>query len=71
MGSGNRKYISYYSVIAVRVTKPRVPASISDNYENREVEKTKLLIAKESQKLSEKCFCVVIQKLKRKSWSAS
>ena len=52
MGSGNRKYAYPKVVIAVRVTKPRVPQSISENYENREVEKTKLLIARQTQKLT-------------------
>ena len=50
MGSRNRKYSYFYSVIAVRVTKPSVPESIARNYEEREVERTKLLIRKEEQK---------------------
>jgi hypothetical protein len=39
----------------VRVTKPTVPETIARNYEEREVERTKLLIKKEEQKLKEKC----------------
>lgn len=38
----------------VRVTKPRIPESIRQNYENMENEKTKLLIAAQRQKLVEK-----------------
>lgn len=33
-------------VIAVRVTKPTVPDLIAKNYEEREVERTKVLIKK-------------------------
>ena len=54
MGPRNLKYLYFYSVIAVRVTKPSVPESIARNYEEREVERTKLLIRKEEQKLREK-----------------
>lgn len=52
--SWHRKYYIFNSVIAVRVTKPTVPASIAANYEEREVERTKVLIKKEEQKLREK-----------------
>jgi hypothetical protein len=38
----------------VRVTKPTVPNSIAANYEEREVERTKVLMKKEEQKLKEK-----------------
>ena len=41
-------------IIAVRVTKPTVPASIAETFEDREVERTKLLIKKQEQRLSEK-----------------
>lgn len=41
-------------IIAVRVTKPRIPSSIEQNYELMEAEKTKLLIANEEQKVVEK-----------------
>ena len=41
-------------VIAVRVTKPKVPESIAQTYEDREVERTKLLIKKQEQRLREK-----------------
>ena len=40
-------------IIAVRVTKPRVPEQIRRNYEKMEAEKTQLLIAIESQKVVE------------------
>lgn len=53
--AGCNKWAPGIEIIAVRVTKPKVPASISENYENREVEKTKLLIIKEQQKVKEKC----------------
>ncbi len=38
----------------MRVTKPTVPASIAETFEDREVERTKLLIKKQEQRLSEK-----------------
>ncbi|XP_013387143.1 erlin-2-B [Lingula anatina] len=41
-------------VQAVRVTKPKIPEQIRKNYESMEGEKTKLLIAKEKQKVIEK-----------------
>ena len=47
MGARHRKYSHSQAVIAVRVTKPTVPESIAQNYEQREVERTKLLIRKE------------------------
>lgn len=51
---GCKQWAPGIEIIAVRVTKPKVPASISENYETREVEKTKLLIIKEQQKVREK-----------------
>ena len=56
MGARNLKYqhILLFLVIAVRVTKPKVPNSIAATYEEREVERTKLLIRKEEQRLREK-----------------
>jgi len=41
-------------IISVRVTKPRIPEQIRRNFEQMEAEKTKLLIATESQRVSEK-----------------
>lgn len=41
-------------IIAVRVTKPRIPETIRRNYEAMEAEKTKLLIATEIQRVVEK-----------------
>ena len=41
-------------VIAVRVTKPHIPENIRYNYEKMEDEKTRLLIARESQLVQEK-----------------
>mgnify|MGYP000725034242 FL=1 len=41
-------------IIAVRVTKPRIPEQIRRNYETMEAEKTKLLIAEQVQKVVEK-----------------
>ena len=38
----------------MRVTKPRIPEKIKKNFEAMEAEKTKLLIAVESQKVAEK-----------------
>lgn len=40
-------------IIAVRVTKPRLPESLLRNYELVEAERTKLLIARETQKVVE------------------
>ena len=40
-------------IIAVRVTKPRIPDSIRANYESMEAEKTKLLISREIQHVVE------------------
>lgn len=41
-------------IIAIRVTKPRIPETIRQNYEQMEAEKTKLLIAVQAQKVAEK-----------------
>ncbi len=41
-------------IIAVRVTKPRIPEQIRRNYEAMEAEKTKLLIAEQVQRVVEK-----------------
>jgi regulator of protease activity HflC (stomatin/prohibitin superfamily) len=41
-------------IINVRVTKPKIPDQIRSNFEQMEAEKTKLLIAVESQKVAEK-----------------
>jgi len=54
MGTWNLKLVCVYTVIAVRVTKPTVPEAIARNFEEREVERTKLLIKKEEQRLREK-----------------
>eukprot|EP00037_Helgoeca_nana_P032812 m.415473 g.415473 ORF g.415473 m.415473 type:complete len:320 (-) comp29640_c0_seq1:1886-2845(-) len=42
------------TVMNVRVTKPKIPESIRRNYEEMEAEKTKLLIAVQTQKVREK-----------------
>ncbi|CAJ0569194.1 unnamed protein product, partial [Mesorhabditis spiculigera] len=41
-------------VQSVRVTKPKIPAEVRQNYEQMEAEKTKLLVAVEHQKVVEK-----------------
>ncbi|PRP82998.1 putative SPFH domain-containing protein 2 precursor [Planoprotostelium fungivorum] len=41
-------------IIAIRITKPRIPDSILRNYEQMEAEKTKLLVAVQTQKVVEK-----------------
>lgn len=41
-------------IIAIRVTKPRIPDNIRLNYERMEAEKTKLMIAEQNQKVVEK-----------------
>jgi len=48
------KWAPGIEIIAVRVTKPRIPEQIRQNFERMEAEKTKLLIATEAQKLAEK-----------------
>jgi regulator of protease activity HflC (stomatin/prohibitin superfamily) len=48
------KYAPGIEIIGVRVTKPRIPASIARNYEIMEEERTKVLIAYEKQKVAEK-----------------
>jgi len=48
------KWAPGIEVIAIRITKPRVPPAITKNYEQMEAEKTKLLISIESQKVAEK-----------------
>lgn len=51
---GCKEWAPGIEIIAVRVTKPTVPNSIAANYEEREVERTKVLMKKEEQKLKEK-----------------
>jgi len=41
-------------IIAVRITKPKIPPQIAANYEDMEAQKTKLLVATQAQKVSEK-----------------
>jgi regulator of protease activity HflC (stomatin/prohibitin superfamily) len=42
------------TIIAIRVTKPTIPASIRQNYEAMEGERTKLMVAEQTQRLVEK-----------------
>jgi len=48
------KWAPGIEIIAIRITKPRVPPAITKNYEQMEAEKTKLLISIEAQKVTEK-----------------
>ena len=48
------KYAPGIHIIAVRVTKPRIPEQIRKNYEQMEAEKTKLMIETQRQKVVEK-----------------
>merc|ERR1711998_165907 len=41
-------------IISVRVTKPRIPAALERNFEQMEVERTKLLIAEQRRRVIEK-----------------
>eukprot|EP01119_Soliformovum_irregulare_P010738 TRINITY_DN2649_c0_g1_i2.p1 TRINITY_DN2649_c0_g1~~TRINITY_DN2649_c0_g1_i2.p1 ORF type:complete len:250 (+),score=87.55 TRINITY_DN2649_c0_g1_i2:355-1104(+) len=41
-------------IIAIRITKPRIPAAILKNYEQMEAEKTRLLATAQAQKVVEK-----------------
>jgi regulator of protease activity HflC (stomatin/prohibitin superfamily) len=51
---GCTKYAPGIEVLSIRVTKPKLPATIMKNYELMEAEKTKLMIAAQAQKVSEK-----------------
>lgn len=44
------KYDTGIDIIAIRVTKPRIPRSVKDNYERIESKKTELMVAEEEQK---------------------
>jgi regulator of protease activity HflC (stomatin/prohibitin superfamily) len=46
------KWAPGIEIIAIRVTKPRIPASLNENYENIEREKASLLIATERAKVT-------------------
>ncbi|KAK3442920.1 hypothetical protein EUGRSUZ_B03154 [Eucalyptus grandis] len=48
------RYAPGIEIISVRVTKPTIPDTIRHNYEQMEEERTKVLIAIEKQKVSEK-----------------
>jgi len=48
------KYETGIDIIAVRVTKPRIPENIRKNYEEMEAQRTQLLIAAEHQKVAER-----------------
>jgi hypothetical protein len=64
VGTWHIKLLFSNAVIAVRVTKPTVPESIARNFEEREVERTKLLIKKEEQRLREKGISIYMQNLR-------
>jgi len=48
------KYNTGIDVIAIRVTKPRIPESVKKNYEEVETAKTKLLVEKEREMVARK-----------------
>jgi len=48
------KWAPGIEIIAIRITKPKIPPSIGHNYELMEAEKTKLLVTTQSQKVIEK-----------------
>ncbi|CAH9096638.1 unnamed protein product [Cuscuta epithymum] len=48
------RYAPGIEIISVRVTKPKIPESIRRNFEHMEEERTKVLIAVEKQRVSEK-----------------
>lgn len=50
--AGCDKHAPGIEVIAVRVTKPKIPEGIRSNYEEMEREKTKLLIAQQKQRVT-------------------
>jgi len=47
-------YAPGITIIAIRVTKPTIPAAIRQNYEAMEGERTKLMVAEQTQRLVEK-----------------
>jgi len=48
------KWAPGIEIVAIRITKPKIPDTILKNYEQMEGEKTKLLVSIEAQKLAEK-----------------
>jgi len=48
------RYAPGIDILAIRITKPKIPATIAKNYEAMEAEKTKLLITTQAQKVAEK-----------------
>jgi regulator of protease activity HflC (stomatin/prohibitin superfamily) len=48
------KWAPGVEIIAIRITKPKIPQTIARNYELMEAEKTKLMIATQAQKVVEK-----------------
>jgi len=48
------QYSPGIEIIAIRITKPKIPDHILKKYEEMEAEKTKLLVAIEAQKVAEK-----------------
>eukprot|EP01113_Clastostelium_recurvatum_P046216 TRINITY_DN805_c0_g1_i1.p1 TRINITY_DN805_c0_g1~~TRINITY_DN805_c0_g1_i1.p1 ORF type:complete len:337 (-),score=94.08 TRINITY_DN805_c0_g1_i1:93-1103(-) len=48
------KWAPGIEIIAIRITKPRIPGTIAANYEKMEAEKTKLMISTATQKVVEK-----------------
>ena len=55
MGSRHRKYphLRFILVISIRVTKPRIPENIAENYEKMEQQRTNYRIALEAQRVAE------------------
>jgi len=48
------KWAPGIEIVAIRITKPKIPDGILKNYEQMEYEKTKLMISVEAQKVAEK-----------------
>lgn len=51
---GCNKWAPGIEVLSIRVTKPRLPATLMKNYEIMEAEKTKLLIVQQEQRVAQK-----------------
>jgi regulator of protease activity HflC (stomatin/prohibitin superfamily) len=51
---GCNKWAPGIEIIAIRVTKPRIPESLLKNYEKIEASKTQLLIAEQDQRVKQK-----------------
>ena len=52
---GAKTWAPGIEIISIRVTKPKIPKALMNNYEEIEAQKTKLRIATETTKVLEQC----------------